>query len=966
MRRLLQLAAIAAVLFSADAIQAADALPFGQKVEVFREKDGDVTVFTVRLEQPFLAEEFEKSNYLRLRSSDERAYLIYPKETTFQQKHAEFYGRLRGKGAVKLQLAYEIVSENPDGSRHVQTRQGEIEVSIPTEPTGLRSIYHQWAQQQNLYLAGLLRYYPEDSFSQYVLLQSEARYGVAAGPLSLHAVEPSTLELDLYQIYSGSTAIQGALQRSALASTGRAGDLNIPISNLVPPELASLPYKDLLEQKRTRDKIEPKTSDIARLVPADQYILQLNSMHSFDELLDLSSRWGGSLLRLFTVEAQDQQLQRKLEEQLCIRRDMLTRLFADAVISEVAITGADPFVQEGTDVTVIFRIKQPAVFQNAAAGWLADARKAHADLTEADFNYRGHKVLARYTADRGVSSFVVEHKDYVIYSNSHRAIRRTVDAAVGASPALYNSLDYRYVTTLLPPAAAANNGYFYVPEAMIRRLVGPTAKISEKRRLQCYNNLVMLNNASLFYRMEYGHSPKSLADLIQGRFVDPAKIVCPHGGAYAYDPDRDACTCSLHNRLKYLTPNIELNVLSVSQNESAEYDRYKQRYQAFWQGMFDPIAVRITVDRRVKLETCVLPMANGSVYNDLRAILDKVPRPLSTARIAPSALASFAMVPGRKVIGDQLREIPGVAGVLRSNPTLTDLAWLGDRVGLHFCDGDSILQVDPALLRPLQLPLLGKVSLEQQGAATALLMALKMPVYATIDIENRDQAAKLLQQLSQQVILQGADLGGFRLSADAYRLPDYKSHPLYVFGIELYAVKLRLHVALVGDQLVVATKPGLLREVIDASTAEEGQSPAPAHMLLRFNRRGLNRAYDDAQLYWEEKARTACNRNISSIHNLVTLYGVKIGDVPRLSEAKYGVQYFCPDDGDYRCDAERSQVVCSVHGNREQSRQNPHLDRKASFTRFIENLDELAVSLRFQDDALLTTVEIVRSANGKD
>ena len=185
MPRLLQFAAVAALLFSAPAVRAADALPFGQKVEVFREKDSDVIVFTVRLEQPFLAEEFEKSNYLRLRSGDERAYLIYPKETTFQQKHAEFYGRLRGQGTVKLQLAYEIVSENPDGSRRVQTRQGEIEVPIPAEPTGLRSLYQQWAQQQNLYLAGLLRYYPEDSFSQYVLLQSEARYGVAPPPLPL-------------------------------------------------------------------------------------------------------------------------------------------------------------------------------------------------------------------------------------------------------------------------------------------------------------------------------------------------------------------------------------------------------------------------------------------------------------------------------------------------------------------------------------------------------------------------------------------------------------------------------------------------------------------------------------------------------------------------------------------------------------------------------------------------------------
>ena len=106
-------------------------------------------------------------------------------------------------------------------------------------------------------------------------------------------------------------------------------------------------------------------------------------------------------------------------------------------------------------------------------------------------------------------------------------------------------------------------------------------------------------------------------------------------------------------------------------------------------------------------------------------------------------------------------------------------------------------------------------------------MALKMPVYATIDVESRDQAAKLLQQLSQRVLLQGTDLVGLRLSADAYRLPDYKGHPLYVFGVELYAVKLRLHVAVVGDQLVVATKPGLLAESSTPARPRRAGCPMP-------------------------------------------------------------------------------------------------------------------------------------------
>src|SRR4051794_35623734 len=117
-------------------------LPFQHKVELYREKDSDVAVFALRLEQPFLAEEFEKSNYLRLTPLDRNAYLVYPRETRFQQKHAEFYGRLRGKGKARLRLSYEMVSETLKGSRKVEVRHADLEVPIPEEPGGPRSLYH--------------------------------------------------------------------------------------------------------------------------------------------------------------------------------------------------------------------------------------------------------------------------------------------------------------------------------------------------------------------------------------------------------------------------------------------------------------------------------------------------------------------------------------------------------------------------------------------------------------------------------------------------------------------------------------------------------------------------------------------------------------------------------------------------------------------------------------------------------
>ncbi len=950
----------------------ADELPFQHKVDVYRSANGEVVAFTVRLEQAFLAEEFEKSNFLRLRSDDERAYLIYPQQTKFQQKHAEFFGRLRGDGTVKLRLSYDTVLENLDGTRRVEAKEGTIEVEIPkpenedqNKAIGSPQIFKDWANQQNLHFARMLRYYPDESFFQYVLLQSNARYGVKPPPIPRQMRSQMETETELYEVFTGSLAIQQTLQRATLSGAQKVGDYNVPIGSLKPPRLRSLDYEQLLKDK-LEDQKEPQVHEIAKLVPHDQYMLHFNSLSALDEAIDLGTQWGDSLLRLFTVQAQDNRVKEKFEQQFVINHESLTQLFADGIATEVALTGSDPSILEGTDLSAIIRVTDAEKFLEKSLDWIETARGTQPDIVARHFNYRGHQVRAHYTNDRNVSSFLVQHGDYLVYSNSHRAIRRIIDAATETESNLYDALDYRYITTILPPSENDKSGFFYASEAFIKKMVAAEAKISQKRRMQCFNNLIMQNNASLFYRLENGRSPKSLSELSDDRYVDTKKIVCPHGGAYAFDTASDTCTCSLHNRLKYLTPNAELSVQSVSKQEAEEYARYRNRYEQFWQRVFDPIAVRITVNSSVKLETCILPMANSGIYDDLREKVDKNPQRIITSRIAPSAIASYVMVPGRENTAEFLRMIPGVPEVIEDDPTLTDLSWIGDRVSVHLCDGDSILEIDPTRIKPLDLPLVGKASTDMQGIVAAVFMMANLPVYATVDVENREKADRMLQQFAEHIFLQDGNLGGFETKLDAYQLPEYKDHQIYVLNIGLYALSLRLHVSLVGDQLVMATKPEVLREVIDASKAEPNQDAPLAHMLFRLDHRALDRLSDDVQLYWAEKSRVSCHRNVISIYNFHKLYGVPIDKIPELSEAKYGVRYFCPDQGEYSFDKELNQVVCSVHGNREHSQQHSRIDTNSSFSKFIESLDTITASLVFEDDALLTTVEIRRSQNEVD
>ena len=98
-----------------------------------------------------------------------------------------------------------------------------------------------------------------------------------------------------------------------------------------------------------------------RLVVSEQYFLHFNSMSAANELMDLSVRWGHNVLRMFTVSARDHHLRQKYKEQLSIRRDPLSRLSADQVIAELAVTGSDFFIAEDTDLTLLFRLKKPGV-----------------------------------------------------------------------------------------------------------------------------------------------------------------------------------------------------------------------------------------------------------------------------------------------------------------------------------------------------------------------------------------------------------------------------------------------------------------------------------------------------------------------------------------------------------------------------------------------------------------------------
>ncbi len=944
--------------FAAAAI-AQDTLPFKHALETFRNKDGDVIVFALRLEQPFLAEEFEQSNYLRIQTQDERAHLIYPRETRFVQKHAAFYGRLRGEGVARLRLEYEIVSENPDGSRRIDARQGELSIPIPSERGGPEAIFADWARQQAQHFSELLTYYPHETLLEYCLLQSQQRYGVRPASLPSTRIDEERLEAQMYGLTDNSLDLQQTLQRKLLTNEALRDDLDTHISLLDPPPFKSLDYEALLRERRASGGSEPAPSALAVAVPENQYFLHFRSAAAADELFAALGDWGRYVQPLVSAYARDDSLLRKFERQLTLDRDELKQLFKDGALSELALTGSDLALASGTDVSIVLRIGDAARFDAAFARWRGAATAA-GTVTQRDFNYRGETVSVAYSDDRTISSFAVRSNDVAIISNSHVTLRRMVDALVGSARRLCDAPDYRYATCLLPPADEDGSGYFFASDAFLRRQTAPATRISEKRRKQCFNNLVMLNNASLFYRLENGRSPQSLGELAQNRFVDASRLICPHGGAYAFDPHDDAATCSLHNRLKYLTPNAELEVLKISDRERAEYGRVSERFRTTWAPMFAPIACRIRTGERMRLEGMLLPLANSTLDRELREQTFAGPAlVLGTGPVEPATIATLGASLGRARIGEYVRAVPGIAEVLAADPTLTDLNWLGDRVSICLADADSLFEVDPLLLRPINL--FGEISVRAQSLAAAGMLMASLPAYAAIDVEDSDRAERFLRLLSSHVFLRGKSYLGFETAFDGYRLPAHADKEVFVFSFRWYSLKVRLYAARVDNRLVAATSLAVLHRVIDAAAAANRPDEAPAHARLQLRLEALNAFRQNLEVYWAERSRVACHNNLMTISSLRGLYGVPIEKVNALAEAKYGVTYFCPDGGTYREDPGPEPVVCSIHGTRQRSSQDT-TPEQSLFSRLLSDLKEVTVTGRFEKEATFVTFELRRSS----
>ncbi|MBI4604015.1 MAG: hypothetical protein HY721_18825 [Planctomycetes bacterium] len=817
----------------------------------------------------------------------------------------------------------------PDGSRSWIGRSrkepegltlgdGKGSATVAVDWTGAKddpSLPERWRSAARAHFQGLAERRALDGFARYALRRLEPE-GAAKEPGGLLARQERRIErASPFDLTTGRTAIEESLQLDRLRDPGRARkqEATVPLSSIEGVKVKAHPWEEMLKGRK------PEPHAIERFLPLDQYAFEAASLGAFLEIADWLDAWGGQILAWSHLSAEDSGARERLERQLCLPASALARALGPSVVGRVAMTGGDPFLREGTDLTLVFELKaEPVFLANLEKNRLeAQGKVPSAKRVEAE--HGGRKIAGLVAPDRAVSSYSVVAGGFALVSSSLAGLGRSLDALDGKVESQATGLDRRFVRTLVP-RGEGEAAFLYLSDPFIRRLVGPELKLEERRRLECSAGLRSVAHAAAWRQARGEARAARLEELVAAGDVPPALLACPDGGAYRLLDDGRGGACAVHGTLEALTPCAELELALVTDEERQAYERFRDGYQNYWSRYFDPIGVQVSLGKTKRFETAILPLIEMSEYRQMADLFggkEGQKGPLAEQGPGTSLLLSAHL--NRE--SGLFRQAEGFAqAMLLPGSQQAALGWVGDRVSLFLEDA------------PEGLKDVGSRDMIEEGFD---LLAKGAGGGVRVAVRNTLHLAAFLGALKAMILSAAPGTVVFE------NLPERK-------GTGIVKVAARegsgghgpeaVYYAVIGDGLHVSLRQDTLERIIDRSapageksekpapqpaegaapTAGAGPKPAPAseptwldgsHVALALDLAGSPRWRALLLGLYDAEARKLCAGAVETAWEMDRL-GLKDGPAKR---ALAGAAPRCPGGGAIGA-AKDGRIACSVHG----------------------------------------------------
>jgi hypothetical protein len=591
----------------------------------------------------------------------------------------------------------------------------------------------------------IARFHDAASNYFYARRSSGAFYAFAAARLGhrVDAERPRRANAEefsrLMETSTGMTSLQETLQadRPLFGALGRE-PATIPLSSVAAVPLTKHPFAELLKKLRRPVSDEP----LSRAVPADFYYLRLADLSLLFRLTDQLDAWGTPAANVLDRVGEERALGDRYLTELGLSRGPLSRALGPTVVAELAITGSDPYLREGSDVTALFRVKERALFNAGLDHAIGEHSRKHGALIEHSVQVDGIEVRIAEAADQTVRQHRATIGDIEVISNSLGALRRVLAAFNGHAPRLADEPDFRYM--MARDGRNERGALAFLGDRFVASVVGPRQKILEARRQLALAELTTPAYSALLYGWLEGQSPASLGALLNSGLLKKDDLRHADGAEIDFEPGRAP-------RSRYGTPARLLSLIDwpelqmVTASEKAAYRAFADSYQHYWRQYLDPIAVRINLEEKEKgavrlaVDLRVLPLIDGTDYRHLDSM---VGRTRISVPALDSGLRAVVGIGANASLRREMREMAS-GGFMGQR---FEVDWLGDWGLFGVEDQTPLFEAVVATSKRSSVERPSRNSEEDAQMANLTKQLPHLPIYAAVGIRQVAGAAIFLAE----------------------------------------------------------------------------------------------------------------------------------------------------------------------------------------------------------------------------
>ena len=806
------------------------------------------------------------------------------------------------------------------------------------------------------YLVKLIRANPNDRLIRARLAQYVKQTFPHPDPKALPELPPlivpdrfqrSFLKDDLAAI-TGLRAIEGTLQLDAMRQQVILAEKpTLALAAVTPLRIASHDYPAMLQAQAAKGNL-PEILEVERIIPADKMYLRFPDAASFFRFIEVFDNEVTPLLNLLTTSFRLEGVGALFEREFAplaerhppapLQRGngesplergrgvsshsgMLRDLLHAAKLQGITVLIGDPALHAGTDLTLILEMESEAAAKTLGAQFKPA-------LSEVE----------------GVSLSKI-YRRFVIVSNDRKALEQigAIDAPLAAAS------DFLYLKSLHIPGP---QGFCYLSEAFVQKLLSPEFRINDLRRYNCELNLLMLRQATLLY-LAAGQpvASVSIENLLKTKYLPAAPVdlndvpgqtskvseTLEVSSSYRFDPATETWSHAKYGQIGHFTPLNDLAVNKIRKLEQTLYDGFRANYQAYFTRYVDPVGIGLSFEQNtMTLRTVILPLLNDPLYNSIIAALGRADEDAPPSRIAAQTPSTY------------------IFSLLLRSSLLKNL----------FAQKDWLESAYPYFYREMQ-PFFGKQTVfgpelfvgigDFSFGADYLAPRKPCPVTLKEFVFWPGELPVVLIQSLADAALGRAYLDRLFHGTPAETVKQSRLHTFDVLG------NLKLYGATKNDLLLITPSVISLQELL---SQKPGNPPPPAefyHLTATLQPQALRQFRPHLFGLIQQQFHLSCQRSLATLQNLLELYLARYGNAPEDVQAliafgQLSKAPFCPQNGIYTINGRK--VVCRVHGDFDNYRETENMTADFFLNPFFDRVNRLCAQLQFTAEGIVSTVQI--------